>query len=122
MNPTPLPLNRAILISSLERTVKEVQVSCLHDLYRLIGCDMVECPTATIGGVEQDLWCDEEGLMKSPQHFVKVMGFHQPIAGSIVIMGTDKNGIMEDAKVTVEQVKAEVEFLTRAQSRHLYGV
>ena len=42
----------------------EVEEKGLDDLYKLIGCDLVEPVSFTIKGVEYTLWCDEEFLLK----------------------------------------------------------
>lgn len=42
----------------------EVEEKGLADLYKLIGCDLVEPVYFTIKGVEYTLWCDEEFLLK----------------------------------------------------------
>ena len=42
----------------------EVAEKGLADLYKLIGCDLVEPVYFTIKGVEYTLWCDEEFLLK----------------------------------------------------------
>lgn len=42
----------------------EVEEKGLSDLYKLIGCDLVEPVHFTIKGVEYTLWCDEEFLLK----------------------------------------------------------
>lgn len=42
----------------------EVEEKGLDDLYKLIGCTLVEPVSFTIKGVEYTLWCDEEFLLK----------------------------------------------------------
>ena len=42
----------------------EVEEKGLDDLYKLIGCTLVEPVSFTIKGVEYTLWCDKEFLLK----------------------------------------------------------
>lgn len=37
----------------------------LHDMYKLIGCELVDVRTVEIDGTEFDVWFDEEFLLKN---------------------------------------------------------
>lgn len=104
---------RGILIDVAALTVKEVEFSGLQDMYRLIGCDMVECV-----GVDRktDLWVDEEGLLKNDgKGFFLFKGAHQPLKGNgLITGGVDEDGNTLGSTMSVEEACHLVTFMLHA--------
>ena len=73
----------------------ELAEDTLHQMYDLIGCDLVDYCQIEFEGKRYDLWFDEEFLVK--RNYITfplcnngvICGY---IAGNIVIMASDKNG------------------------------
>mgnify|MGYP003142038446 CR=1 FL=1 len=99
-----------ILIDPFLKKVTNVNVSpiqTLQDMYKHIGCSMVE--VVSFGDVN-DLWVDEEGLMKpsGEQRFFKVhnlpFGHHGVIAGRALLLKCDNKGGTTSTSLTIEDV------------------
>jgi len=97
---------RAILIDPFTQTIEEVDYSGDYkDIYGLIQCDLFT--TVYLPNTSDDtLFVDDEGLYVENQRFFKIDGFHQPLAGCGLLLGTDKEGESTDCMSTVEEVKA----------------
>lgn len=101
---------RAILIDATEKTVTEVETGGkLHDLYRLLGCNLVEAVTLDD---RHSLWVDEEGLLvDEPGPFFAFKGGERPYPLKGVILGDDhKSGKNIGATVPLDVVQSVVEF------------
>jgi len=99
---------KAILIDSVNREVKEVDVTDYKSYYPLINC---ECFTVVNFGKDNDsIFVDDEGLLKDPENFFMFRGSN-PLAGNGLILGTDSKGESIAPKITLEQVKEAVKFL-----------
>ena len=97
-----------ILIDPFLKKVTNVNVSpinTLKEMYKHIGCSMVEVVSF---GDTNDLWVDEEGLLKSNQRFFKVhnlpFGHHGVIAGRALLLKCDNEGGTTSTTQTIEQV------------------
>ena len=97
-----------ILIDPFLKKVTNVNVgtdNILQDMYKHIGCSMVE--VVSFGDVN-DLWVDEEGLMKGDQRFFKVsdlpFGHHGVIAGRALLLKCGDTGGCESTTLTIEDV------------------
>jgi hypothetical protein len=99
---------KAIKIDAITQTVSEITIDIWSEIAPAIGCDLFDCvclsPTET-------LYCDDEGLLKNPEHFIQIRGYPQPLAGSALILGSDEEGESVDTKLTIEQVQKMVTFL-----------
>ena len=95
-------VKRGILVDVETLNVREVEFSGLSDMYRLIGCDMVECVAVD---AKTDLWVDEEGLLKSDNKpWVIFKGAHSPLKGNVLITGgCDRHGNTMATKMTLEE-------------------
>jgi hypothetical protein len=59
------------------------------------------------------LYVDDEGLMKgSVTGFTIWHGYPQPLAGKLLLLGTDAEGETTNAQMTAEEVRAKVGFVT----------
>ena len=67
-------------------------VNVLHDLYKILNCDLVTCVEIEVGGKLFDVWSDDEALLKDkpvPNLFVddELIFF-----GSVAFAKTDDDG------------------------------
>jgi len=95
-----------ILIDPYLKKVTNVKVkNDLKDFYRVLDCSMVE--VVSFGDVN-DLWVDEEGLLKSNQRFFKVhnlpFGHHGVIVGKALLLRCGDNGGTEDCTLDIHEV------------------
>ena len=105
---------KAILIDPFTRSVSEVEYSGNYkDIYDLIDCD-----TFTLASIDPDgdgIFVDDEGLFKPEQAFFWHKGYPQPLAGKGLVLGCDEEGESISPKTTLEEVKANTQFLNHAQ-------
>jgi hypothetical protein len=106
---------RAILINAKEKTIKEVELEkpTLQSMYKLIDCELVDCVRLDD---QNDLWVDDEGLNKEPEHFFEFTGTHQPFAGNGLIASHTDSGETVGTDMPFEKVKESVRFF---RGRHL---
>lgn len=80
------------------RNVVEINENdTLHEMYRLLHCDLVDVRPFEVDGVEYDLWFDEEFLLKEKPVCTFVLGelkkgYCTPICGSWMIAKRDDEG------------------------------
>ena len=106
----------AILIDPYLKKLTNVNVgtdNTLQDMYKHIGCSMVEVVNLTQysdNTCVEDIWVDEEGLMKpsGEQRFFKVsdlpFGHHGVIAGRGLILGSNRKGETISTSLTIEDI------------------
>ena len=101
-----------ILIDPFLKKVTNVNVgtdNTLQDMYKHIGCSMVE--VVSFGDVN-DLWIDEEGLLKRDQRFFKVhnlpFGHHGVIAGRGLLLKCGDTGGTESTTLDIEEVMPKI--------------
>lgn len=81
----------------------------LKAMYATIGCSLVEGISLT---TKEHLWIDEEGLLNSnPKGAFKFDRFPQVLSGNGLILGLSRAGNSCNTGLTVDQVKALVEFV-----------
>ena len=92
---------KGILIDPEKETVTEIELtrdeegSLLHELYRVIGCDCVDCLRDCVGlngkVKNDDVWVDDEALLNDPRHFWRFASWLKDdfIAGRAVILDYD---------------------------------
>ena len=95
-----------ILIDPFLKKITNVKVkNDLKDFYRHLDCNMVE--VVSFGDVN-DLWVDEEGLLKNDQRFFKVsdlpFGHDGVIAGRGLILGSNREGNTISCDLSIEDV------------------
>ena len=101
-----------ILIDPFLKKVNTVKVeNDLKDFYRHIGCSMVEIVNLTQyidNTYVQDIWVDEEGLLKNDQRFFKVhnlpFGHHGVIAGKALMLKCGDEGGTESTTLDIHEV------------------
>jgi hypothetical protein len=111
---------RAIVIDSMMQTVKEATLSkedTLTQMQTLVG-GYIERATQLPNG--DDVFVNEEGLLRSPRHFFTIVGGHQPYAGNAVILNSDEEGDSAPAKSDLVYITTSVKFLTLEEVRALY--
>ncbi len=84
---------RAIKIDPVEKTVSEIELAVdpnksLDELYRLIGCDLVQLVQLDRGIV---LVCDEEARLKPIRGAFTFFGTGMVIAGTGIVLGGSGN-------------------------------
>jgi len=102
-------MTKAILINSTARTITEHTIDTWRDISPAIGCEMFTCVTLTKEG--ETAYVDDEGLLRRPKAFVKFASYHHPLAGNVLILGTDSMGESIDTSLSVEEVGRMVDFL-----------
>lgn len=103
-------MKRGVLIDVAKMDVREVEFDGLDTMYKLIDCDMVECVSISRN---EDLWLDEEGLMKNDGkgHFYYKGHLSQAFKGNgLVTGGVDANGNTKACKLSVEEIRNKVIF------------
>tara|TARA_R100001082_G_scaffold62357_1_gene34924 strand:+ start:664 stop:1146 length:483 start_codon:yes stop_codon:yes gene_type:complete len=97
-----------ILINPYLKKLTNVNVgtdNTLQDMYKHIGCSMVE--VVSFGDVN-DLWVDEEALLKRDQRFFKVhnlpFGHHGVIAGRALLLKCGDTGGCESTTLDIHEV------------------
>lgn len=63
-------------------------------------------------GRENIVWCDDEGLLKLQLVFTEIAKFPNPLAGRLLILGSDGEGGNADCTMTYEEVSSMVSFIT----------
>ena len=117
---------KGILIDPEKETVTEIELtrdeegSLLHELYRVIGCDCVDCLRDCVGlngkVKNDDVWVDDEALLNDPRHFWRFASWLKDdfIAGRAVILDYDpRDGASMAHSLTpaeVADLRAIVEF------------
>lgn len=107
----------AILIDVHNETVRMVEVSkenTLRDMYKHLGCEMVEV-AHNFDHKADSIYVDEEGLftMNDDSKFFSIEGGHQPFIGNGLVMGINyMTGESVDVHITVEEIRAKVKFHT----------
>lgn len=103
---------KGILIDVVNQTITEVELDgskTLKEMYRLIGCSMVEIVRID---PKNDLWVNEEGLLTMDKD-TKVFRWNDSyLVGNGLVLGNDtKTGNSCDTTLTLEQVTNSVHFL-----------
>jgi hypothetical protein len=108
---------RAILIDPYNETISEVEhTGGIDSIYKLLSGPERKVGTFTIVGLGkgETLYVDDEGLLHNPTHFFQWQGYHQPLAGRGLILGSKRS---EDAatKLSLDEAKARVRWANNLQ-------
>ena len=64
----------------------------LHDLYKILNCDLVTCVEIEVGGKFFDVWSDDEALLKDKPVPNLYIDDELIFFGSVAFAKTDENG------------------------------
>ena len=81
----------------------------LSELYRIIGCDLVELVQVEVGGKFYDVYCDEEFLLKEKPTPTLYLNAEQVLCGNLVFTTCDENGKL--GGVTEEDIDKLIDFI-----------
>ena len=114
---------KVILIDPHTKTIQPLNVqwpeSHLHDIYKLLDCEMIETPMDYENG--DVLYCDEEAWLTAAKHPEKPRaGFMFPdweyaILGKAVIIGTNDEGDDVDCKSVPDDIAPEIRWRNHEQ-------
>ena len=110
---------RCLVINPEDKSVKELQHNGDYkEIYQLIGngCEIFQIPFSVSkdGAHRDDFYCDEGWYIKKREKkmpLTVIDGFHSPLAGRIVVLGTDIEGNACSAKITIEELKKRITFI-----------
>ena len=103
---------KAILIDSINKEVKEVEIGKgIDQMYEFLNCDCFTIASYLKKG--DAIFVDDEGLMNGTDVFFTYEGAHQPFAGNGLIMGSNSKGESVGCKIDLNEVKGKVKFYTR---------
>lgn len=107
---------KAFLIDPYARTVSEVAYNGdYHQIYEFIDCDTFDCARFDENG--DGVFINDNGLIdNSPKAFFVVDGYPQPLTGKGLVLGCDDNGESTEPRVTLEELRQRVHFLTARQA------
>jgi hypothetical protein len=96
----------AYLLDIFSATLKPVTVdsaNTLRDIYRHIGCSLVDIVAI---GDRHVLYCDDEGLTEGLSGFTVLEGHPSPLAGNLLITGTNADGETTSVTGSIETIAA----------------
>ena len=109
-------MKKAILINSELRTFEYVNVAeGIQDIYKHIGnnCSTFACPIMFKN--HDTMYVDDEAMLNEPTSGIMMEDWRYPLAGNILIMGTDiETGDSVDVKTTIEELKPQIKFVVFA--------
>lgn len=112
---------KAILADVRTKTVSEINIKDWRDIGPAIRCRTFCCPAEDETG--NTLYADDEGLLVLIEGFVFAPQWHPtPLAGSVLFLGTDKEGEACDCSLTVEELQKQITFLSLEEVRAMAGL
>ena len=115
-------MSKAILINPFNKTIEMVDYDfggSYLQISHLIGTE--ECVKPLFQAIDIDgtnsIYIDEEGLYRETQAYFMWEGYHQPLQGKGLILGTDWEGEGESIPTTLslDEVKEKVSFHDNVQ-------
>ena len=101
---------KALLIDSKNRMITKIEIGeHFTEISKAIGCEVFAAPH--IMQNNDTLYCDDEGLLKDPQHFFLLDSYPQPIAGNGLILGCDNEGESVDVSMSLMELSNKVTFM-----------
>ena len=103
---------KAFLIDPKAQTITEVSYSGAYtEIYKHIEADLFDVVTVNREG--DGIFVDDEGLLKEQEFFFLHKGYPSPLAGRGLVLGTNREGESVSPKMTIEDLRNDVLFLTR---------
>jgi hypothetical protein len=110
LNKLKTKIMKALLIDSKNKVVKQIEIGeHFTEISKAIDCETFSAPHILEN--EDTMYCDDEGLLKNPQHFFLLDTYPQPIAGNGLILGCDDEGDSIDVKTTLDELISRVTFM-----------
>lgn len=111
---------KAILIDTFAREIKEVEYSGdFTEIYKLLSHETMEVTTFTIVHLDEGdaIYVDDNGLLHNPlpDAWFKWDTYYQPLVGKALILGADDEGESRSAKISTDEVRRRVKFMTLAE-------
>ena len=101
---------KALLIDVKNRALKQIEIGeDFTEISKAIECDVFAAPHILENN--DVMYCDDEGLLKNPEHFFLLDSYPQPIAGNGLILGCDHEGDSVDAKTSLAELASKVTFM-----------
>lgn len=101
---------KALLIDSKNRMISQIEIGeHFTEISKAIGCEVFAAPH--IMHNNDTLYCDDEGLLKNPEHFFLLDSYPQPIAGNGLILGCDDEGDSADVSMSLIELSSRVTFM-----------
>lgn len=100
---------KAYLIDPYEGSIEQVEYSGdYEDIYRLIDCRYFDCVGIDNGDT---IFVDDEGLYRDNQEFFMIEGYHSPLCGKALVLGTDRKGNSQAPKISLTKLKKMITFI-----------
>ena len=115
---------RAFLIDPEIATIEEVNKDFekLEELQAAVEgyIELAGYLTDESGG-ENVVYCDEEGMLKLQLAYTQIEGYPNPLAGRLLVIGSDGEGGSQDATISMEELVSKVSFLSLAKVKEMYA-
>lgn len=72
-------------------------------------------------GGENVIYCDEEGMLKLQLAYTQLNFAPNPLAGRLLVIGTDDEGNSTDSTLSLEELRGMVKFLSLAEVKARYA-
>ena len=110
-------MSKAILINVVAKTLTQVEINGLDDIYQAIGndCSTFTCPFQLENN--DTFYVDDEGLLKDVHGGVQVEGYHSPFVGNALLIGTSRDGDNMDVRTSIEKLLPMLTFMNPNQAK-----
>lgn len=106
---------KGILIDPFALTITEVKHDADHykGIYDLLSHESMKVSTFEIIHLDDKgdaIFIDEEASFKACERFFLLKGYHSPIAGKGLVLGSDGNGATISAKTSISKLRTSIKF------------
>jgi hypothetical protein len=110
-------MSKAILINVVAKTLTQVEINGLDDIYQAIGndCSLFTCPFQLENN--DTFYVDDEGLLKEVFGGVQVEGYHSPFVGNVVLIGSSEDGDNMDVRTSIKKLLPMLTFMNPNQAK-----
>ena len=111
-------MTKAILVDPFIPAIKPVQVRDYKDIQHQIGCDVFTCVRFPDG--KHVAYVDDEGLINGTELAVRFVDdiYPQPLAGRVLILGSDGMGGDIDCELTGADIQAMIRGILEIYTWH----